>query len=76
MGAASINYRGMDMEVEYFSTPFSPEVRTMSNGDPGWPAEGGEFYVESVKVCGVDITELISEEELERIGEIILKQSK
>lgn len=42
----------LKVEVEASISDYHPEVRTLRNGDPGWPAEGGE--VESLTVVMPD----------------------
>ena len=63
----------MDLEVEYEATQYIPERWTMSNGDPGYPAEGGDFEVYSVHHCGEDIFELLSDRAMEEIEEAFEK---
>lgn len=36
-----------DVEVTYSVSRYYPGVHTLSNGDPGYPAEGGEVEVSS-----------------------------
>jgi hypothetical protein len=39
----------------------------MNNGDPGYPDEGGEFYIEQAWIGGQEVTELL-EDKLEAIA--------
>jgi hypothetical protein len=65
----TINFRETDLEIEADATPYVPARWTLSNGDPGYPAEGGEFDIYSVKVAGVEIFELLSPETIQEIAE-------
>ena len=73
-----VTYKGIELEIDYYSTPYVPEVRYLSNGDPGYPAEGGDFDVEAVRLLGsdVDIFELLSESTIEEIGSAFIEQNK
>jgi hypothetical protein len=46
------NSNGMDWEADYTITfnhvPGRPEVRTLRNGDPGWPADPAELEFVSI----------------------------
>ena len=69
-GSVTIMYCDIEMRIEYEATPFVPEVRYLSNGDPGYPAEGGDFDVYEVIVGGVNIISLISSEDLDKITDM------
>jgi hypothetical protein len=43
-------------------------VMYLSNGDPGYPEEGGELEDFTVKLDGIDITDEITEEDYERLS--------
>jgi hypothetical protein len=72
---ATMTFQGIKLEIEYYSTPFVPGKWTLSNGDPGYPDEGGEFYIESIKAGGVEIFDLLSDEKVREIEEDYLKQN-
>ena len=40
--SSNITYKGVDMYVEFNYSEYRPAVYYLSNGDPGYPAEGGE----------------------------------
>jgi hypothetical protein len=61
-GSGSIVFRGKDLYIEYNYTPYDPGRMYMSNGDPGYPPEGGEFELTAVSIDGSDILDLLSEE--------------
>lgn len=65
-----INFKGIDLRVHYETTPYSPEVRYLPNGDPGYPAEGGDFDIYSVELEGVDILCLLSQDTIDSITTI------
>lgn len=71
-----INFRGVDIRVHYEATPYVPAVYYLSNGDPGYPAEGGDFDIYSVEVEGVNIWELLSEDTLDKIAQTCIDNYK
>lgn len=75
-GTGPVTYKTIELEIDFYATPFIPEVRYLSNGDPGYPAEGGDFDVESVRLAGsdVDIFELLSDETIQAIGTAYCEQ--
>lgn len=66
-GTGSVTYKGIDLMVDYYATPYVPEVWFEDNGDPGSPAEGGDFEIEAVRVNDTDITDLLSPRVIEEI---------
>jgi hypothetical protein len=59
---AEIDYMGIDMTVVYDFEPGEPETR--------WePGSADEAIVNGVSVAGVDITDIIGADHLERIAE-------
>ena len=60
-GSKTVIVREVELEVEYETSEYIPAVHTLSNGDPGYPAEGGELYITSIRVNGTDIYELIGD---------------
>jgi hypothetical protein len=66
-GTGTINYWGVDIDIVYQYEPFVPGRIWMDNGDPGYPDEGGEFYIEKAFIGGQDVTELL-EDKLENIA--------
>jgi hypothetical protein len=73
-GEGTINYWGVDIDIEYYYEQFVPGRMYMSNGDPGYPDEGGEFYIEKAFIGGQDVTELL-EDKLESIAEAYWEQN-
>jgi hypothetical protein len=73
-----VTYRGIDLEIDYYSTPYMPAVYYLANGDPGYPAEGGDFDVEDVRLAGSDVSiiELLSDETIDRIAEAYCEQHR
>jgi len=72
-GTKTVIVYDVELEVEYETSEYVPEVHTLSNGDPGYPAEGGELYITSVRVNGTDIYELISDAVMNQIENECLK---
>jgi len=68
----TINYKGVDFDVEFDYQPYEPDVFYLSNGDPGYP--GCPEYVElsDISYKGVDFWDIL-EDKLDEIEEIILK---
>jgi len=75
-GTGSVTYKGIELEIDYYATPYVPEVRYLSNGDPGYPQEGGDFDVEAVRLDGsdIDIIELLSTDTISGIAEAYCRQ--
>ena len=73
-GEGTINYWGVDIDIVYQYEPFIPGRMYMDNGDPGYPDEGGEFYIEKAFIGGQDVTELL-EDKLESIAEAYWEQN-
>lgn len=73
-----VTYKGIELEIDYYSTPYVPERLYLSNGDPGYPAEGGDFDVEGVRLLGsdVELIELFTDEQLSEIGNAFIEQNK
>lgn len=60
--------------VEYDFTPIVPGRHTLSNGDPGYPDEGGELFIISIwdEERNCDITHSVSAELENAIEEYIM----
>lgn len=48
-------------------TPYRPAVMYLKNGDPGYPAEGGDLNDFTVELFGEDITEKLDPIQLENL---------
>ena len=68
-----IDYQGIKMDVEGFYSPGEEEIRYFADGS-GQPASAPEFEIDTVEVGYVDITALLSDEQLEAITVICLEQ--
>lgn len=68
-GEGTITYDGVEIDIEFQYEPLVPGRMYMSNGDPGYPDEGGEFYIEKAFIGGQDVTDLLGEDKLESIAE-------
>ena len=55
----TIMYHGVELECEGGYTKGHRAVPYFRNGDPGYPEEPPEFALESVKVGGVEIIEML-----------------
>ena len=71
-----ISYKEVEMVIEYEATPYVPAVWYLSNGDPGYPAEGGEFNIMDVLVEDVSIANLLSGEQFSDIEQICIRDLK
>lgn len=70
-----INYNGLELIVTGRFERGRRGIRTFSSGDPGFPDDPDEFYIERVlDVDGKDITQYLSGEELEMITEKVLEK--
>lgn len=71
-GTVSITFGedDVEMEIAYETTPYRPAVYYLSNGDPGYPEEGGDFDIFEVRVDGVNIIKSLSVEDFDEITEI------
>jgi len=68
-GAGNITFRGIDLYIEYEWSEYIPEKMYLSNGDPGYPAEGGDFDIYAVLVGEIDIIGLLSDKTISEIAE-------
>jgi hypothetical protein len=66
-GSKTITIYDVDLDVEFEISEYIPAVHTLSNGDPGYPAEGGDLYITSVSLGGVEIYDLISDSVINEI---------
>ena len=55
----------VEIEVEFRFYPGSPAVMYLSNGDPGYPAEGPEIEIISAKANGVEVE--LTDAEIEQV---------
>lgn len=72
----------LDVEVEGNPIPYTPARMYLSNGDPGYPEEGGDVEDLTVyltrkgsdgKMIRLDITEFVSESDKSRLSEAIIQ---
>lgn len=70
-GEGQLKYKGVVMDLVFESEAFIPVVWTLSNGDPGYPSEGGDFYIEEIWIDGQNCSDLL-EPFFEDIAEIYL----
>ena len=68
----SIEYRGVNIDVEFDYTPSEPMVMYYIDGS-GHPGSSAEVYIESVKVGGVDVYDLL-EDKIEEIEDLIINK--
>ena len=57
-----------EVELEGYVSKYHPAVMYLSNGDPGYPEEGGELEDFSVWLDGKDITDTLSKEVYDRLA--------
>ena len=72
-GEGTIKYQNVEIDIEYYYEPLVRGRMWMDNGDPGYPDEGGEFYIEKAFIGGQDVTELL-EDKLDNIGSAYYEQ--
>ncbi len=63
----TVEILGVDLEVEFDHTPYRPAVMYLRNGDPGYPAEGGDIEVTDVFLDGVSVVQLLSQWTMDQI---------
>lgn len=63
----TVEILGVDLEVEFDHTPYRPAVMYLRNGDPGYPAEGGDIDVTDVFLAGTSVIDLLSDWTLQQI---------
>jgi hypothetical protein len=67
----TINYKGVELDIEFYFSPSEPAVMFNSDGT-GYPGCGEVCELYSIKHCGEDIMELI-EDQLEDIEEKLIE---
>lgn len=73
-GTGIVTYKDIELEIDYYTTPVIPARWYLDNGDPGYPEEGGEFTIEDVRVAGISIWNLLSNEQISEIEEAYCMQ--
>jgi hypothetical protein len=73
-GKGTITYQDVEIDIEYYYEPLVRGRIWMDNGDPGYPDEGGEFYIEKAFIGNQDVTDLLGEDKLELIAEAYYDQ--
>lgn len=63
MSKVTVNYCGVEFEVQYYYQPEEPEVRYYADGS-GYPGCPEHFEIEGVWIGGVDVMELCEEHDL------------
>ncbi len=68
----------LEIEVDVDGTyhPSDPGKWTLSNGDPGYPPEPAEYEINKVMWGDLDITDILSEEDLDYITEVMLDETE
>ena len=69
-GSTYIEYKGTILEIEYDYSPGTPDVWYLPNGDPGYPGDPPEMDIEAIKICDINIYELLSQEVIEAIDKL------
>lgn len=67
----TITYRGFDLEIVGYYQPEEPMVMYYKDGS-GYPGCSAEFEVNEVLLNGIDIFELLNEEQITEIETLIL----
>lgn len=63
----TINFKDIEFELEGSYTPYRPATMYNRFGDPGDPAEGGNFDLEVVKIGEADVAEVLSKDTLDAL---------
>jgi hypothetical protein len=71
MNTETIAYKGIDFEVEFTYYPGSPEVRYLSNGDPGYPEELESFEFHSITHKGDEFIQFFDGKDFREIENIL-----
>ena len=68
----------LEIEIDVDGTYIEgdPGVWTHSNGDPGYPATPPEYEINKVMWGDLDITDILSEEDLDYITEVMLDETE
>ena len=61
-----------DLEIEFETTPFIPGCNYMRNGDPGYPDEGGDFDIYSIKKNGIELINRLNSKIIDRIEDKLI----
>ena len=73
-GSIEVTYKGLIFQVDYDYTPERSGVWTLPNGDPGYPDEPAELDIEAIKLCGIDIYDLLSQDTINQIDELTFRK--
>ena len=57
----TIQYKGVELDIEFYSSPSEPEVRYYADGS-GYPGCSEEIELYSIKHCGDDVMELLEDQ--------------
>jgi len=74
MNTGTLNFKGVELEIEYHYEAEEPEVKYYGDGS-GYPGYPEVFEIQKITLAGVDVTELL-ESDFEQIEEDFIKQSK
>lgn len=66
----------LTLEIDYKINPFTPGKMNLSNGDPGYPDEGGDIEEISAKWRGIDITSTLTEYEMKQLKRAIYRDAE
>jgi len=70
----TITYNSIEFEVTGDYLELIPATMYTANGDPGNPQEGGYIDGATIKLCDVDITDLLNDETIEEIESLAWNQ--
>lgn len=71
-GSTAITYKDIILAIDFDYTPGRPGVRTLPNGDPGYPDEPDELDIEDIRLAGSSVYELLSLEVITSVTAITL----
>jgi hypothetical protein len=69
-GSIEVTYKGLIFQVDYDYTPGRPGMWNLPNGDPGYPDDPAEMDIEAIRILGIDVYEVLSQESIDAIDQL------
>jgi len=73
-GSTEVTYKEIIFQVDYDFTPGRPGMWTLSNGDPGYPDEPDEMNIDAIRVMGIDVYDVLSQDTINQIEELVINK--
>jgi len=71
MNSIKVKFNSAEIVVDYRYDAEEKEVRTFSNGDPGYPCSPACLEIQKIEYNGVDVTELFDKRMDEEVEDLI-----